>query len=804
MRNHMRNPLTLAVAMSIMATTHLPSAWAQDEELALEEVVVTARKREENLQEVPLSVTAFDDKALQDYRMFSPEDIAGFTPGFSFVNSFGRDSDRPVIRGMSNILGAPNASFFIDGVYVPGTIASTELQMLERVEVIKGPQAALYGRATFSGAINYVTRRPTNELEGQVTVTVAEHSTTNTNAYVSGPIVEDSLYFYLGAGFNEYGGEYNNTISGEKVGGEETTTFTGKLMWTPTDRFEATLRVTVQEDDDDHIAMWLQGAEYNNCLQPDASRPSARGYYCGTVMTNDEVTLRTDFLPNPGIERDVMRTSLNMDWELANGWTLSSITGYQETETDRNIDVSYGGYDALAYLAAVYAPPFFDLAGSFWRVQAEEEETLSQELRLSSSADQRLRWSVGAYWYDSDFDQTVDDRIAPLTSYEYLLDPSQSEQRPNSYPELRTTENTAIFGSLEFDFTDSLTGTVEVRHATDKIKSTYYGYLPFSADTTFEEEFDSFTPRFTLTWIASDETTVYGNISKGTKPGGFNDPGTDQVAYDEEEAWNFEVGVKKRILDGRGTWNSSLFLIDWSDQQLTFNAQRPDGSLTSFIDNVGETSVTGFETELSMMISPNWDLTANYSYINSEIDEYITSDQAILIGCNVTAADYYDCIQANGSVEGNQTPRSPKHQASLRTMYTIQAGAGEWFIGGDIRYEGSKYAQVHNFAETGGRTTIGAQAGYRTDRWQVTVWGKNLTDDDTAMDILRYIDTRMYTGVGGPPCAVISPAFNQSANCGPFFARNASNIGGGAITPRGFGISLPRGRQIGATVQFNF
>ncbi len=575
-------------------------------------------------------------------------------------------------------------------------------------------------------------------------------------------------------------------------------------MWTPTDRFEATLRVTVQEDDDDHIAMWLQGAEYNNCLQPDASRPSARGYYCGTVMTNDEVTLRTDFLPNPGIERDVMRTSLNMDWELANGWTLSSITGYQETETDRNIDVSYGGYDALAYLAAVYAPPFFDLAGSFWRVQAEEEETFSQELRLSSSADQRLRWSVGAYWYDSDFDQTVDDRIAPLTSYEYLLDPSQSEQRPNSYPELRTTENTAIFGSLEFDFTDSLTGTVEVRHATDKIKSTYYGYLPFSADTTLEEEFDSFTPRFTLTWIASDETTVYGNISKGTKPGGFNDPGTDQVAYDEEEAWNFEVGVKKRILDGRGTWNSSLFLIDWSDQQLTFNAQRPDGSLTSFIDNVGETSVTGFETELSMMISPNWDLTANYSYINSEIDEYITSDQAILIGCNVTAADYYDCIQANGSVEGNQTPRSPKHQASLRTMYTIQAGAGEWFIGGDIRYEGSKYAQVHNFAETGGRTTIGAQAGYRTDRWQVTVWGKNLTDDDTAMDILRYIDTRMYTGVGGPPCAVISPAFNQSANCGPFFARNASNIGGGAITPRGFGISLPRGRQIGATLQFNF
>jgi outer membrane receptor protein involved in Fe transport len=118
----MQNPLTFAVAMTIAAMAHIPAAWSQDEEMSLEEVIVTARKRQENLQEVPLSVTAFNASTLQDYRMFSPEDIAGFTPGFSFVNSFGRDSDRPVVRGMSNILGSPNASFFIDGVYVPGTI----------------------------------------------------------------------------------------------------------------------------------------------------------------------------------------------------------------------------------------------------------------------------------------------------------------------------------------------------------------------------------------------------------------------------------------------------------------------------------------------------------------------------------------------------------------------------------------------------------------------------------------------------------------------------------------------------------
>ena len=799
MQKLIKNPLTFAVAMSIAATAQMPVAWSQDDEMDLEEVIVTARKREENLQEVPLSVTAFNASTLQDYRMFSPEDIAAFTPGFSFVNSFGRDSDRPVVRGMSNILGSPNASFFIDGVFVPGTIASTELQMLERVEVIKGPQAALYGRATFSGAINYVTRRPTNEMEGQVTITVAEHDTTNTNAYVSGPIVEDSLYFYVGAGFNEYGGEYNNTITGDEVGGEETTTFTGKLLWTPSDSFEASLKLTTQKDEDDHIAIWLQGADYNNCFAPDVSRPAARGYYCGTVKTNDEVTLRTDFFPNPGIERDVMRTSLNMDWELGNGWMISSITGYQESETDRQIDVSYGGYDAFSFFNAFYSP-----TGQFWRVQEEEEETFSQELRLSSSVDQRLRWSVGAYWYDSEFEQTVDDRINPLTSFEAALDPSVSRQEPNSFPEKTTVENFAIFGSVEFDFTDALTGTIEVRQATDEIESVFYPYLPGQVEESFSEEFDSFTPRFTLTYLANDDLTFYGNVAKGTKPGGFNDSGSPEISYDEEEAWNYEVGAKVTILDGRGTWNSSIYMIDWTDQQLTFNAQRPDGSLTSFIDNVGETSVTGFETELSMMLTDNWDLTANYSYTNAEIDEYINTDQAILIGCNPQAEDYYDCIQANGSVEGNQTPRSPKHQASLRTMFRIPMGAGEWYVGGDIRYEGSKFAQVHNLAQTGSRTVVGAQAGYRTDRWEVTVWGKNLTDDDTAMDILRYIDTQAFVSQPGPPCAVVSPAFNPAANCGGFFAWSGTNIGAGSIISRGFGITLPRGRQIGATLRFNF
>ena len=796
--------------------------WAQDSDDGdddgagrLEEIVVTARKKEENLQDIPITVTAFSNETLREYQINSAADVARYTPGFSFINSFGRDSDRPVIRGMSNILGAPNASFFIDGIYVPGTIASTELQMLERVEVIKGPQAALYGRATFSGAVNYVTRRPGNEREGELSVSVAEHSQVDANAYVSGAFVEDSFYYYLGASFYEYGGEYRNELDGEKLGGEESMTLTGKLIWAPTENFEATLRMTYQEDDDDHIALWLQGSDYNNCLHPSndpsSFRPASRGYYCGVVNTNDTVNYRTDFLPDPGINREIMRTALTLDWDFMDGHSLTSVTGFQNEETGRQIDVSHAGYDPLIALNAL---SFLDLAGQFWRVQEEEEESVSQEIRISSPQDQRLRWTLGAYYYRSTFDRTVDDRINPLTTFPSQWDPANSAQQNNAATFTSVTKNTAVFGALEFDFTDSLTGTIEARYARETLSREEFTYFPApffapSGGGKAEATFDSVTPRMTLTWLTNDDLTVFASMAKGNKPGGFNSFNAPDVTYDEETAWNYELGFKSTWMDGSLIWNTSVFYINWTDQQLTLNTQLADGSLTSYIENVGKTEVYGVETDLSMMITDRWSLDFNYAYIDSEIKAFINSDQALFFGCIPSSPPevYLACVQEYGSVAGNKSPRSSPHQASLRTMYTIPASDGrEWFIGGDVTFEASRFAQVHNLAETGDATRVGLQGGLRTENWDFTLWVKNLFDDDTAQDILRYIDWRDYTYAGELPCSAVLPfpPFNGAANCLPYLARSASNIGGGTISPRGFAITLPRGRQIGGTFRFRF
>ncbi|HSN72099.1 MAG TPA: TonB-dependent receptor plug domain-containing protein, partial [Steroidobacteraceae bacterium] len=285
---HARRYSTVAIAVAaVLGTAPLTTAVAQTRAsaTALEEITVTARKREESLIDVPVSVTAFTARALESLRIQNPDDIARYTPGFSYTQSFGRNSlERPVIRGMSNILGTPNASFFVDGVYINGPAVSTELSNLERVEVIKGPQAALYGRATFSGAVNYITRRPTNEFEGKLSATGAEHEEYEVNGFLSGPIVEDKFYYYIGGRYWQYGGEWENSVTGDEIGGQETQGGTIKFLWTPTENFEATLLATYSEDDDDHIPLVLQGREFNNCILPAEGFPRYRGYYCGEVL----------------------------------------------------------------------------------------------------------------------------------------------------------------------------------------------------------------------------------------------------------------------------------------------------------------------------------------------------------------------------------------------------------------------------------------------------------------------------------------------------------------------------------------
>lgn len=782
-----------------------------------EEILVTARKYEENIQEIPLSVSAFTAKNIEQLNLKSIDEIAKFTPGLSFTSAFGRQpgSDRPSMRGITTVVnGVANSSavgYFVDGVYLSGSPQSTELFNLERVEVIKGPQAAQFGRGTYAGAINYITRKPSLDgLEGGFTGTGAEHGTAEASGWLSGPIIENLLAFYVGAGYDTSDGEYDNQLTGDEVGGTETRSFTGKLLWTPLDGLDITLKGGLQKTDDDHFAIYLQPRSLNNCYPRTANTPRARGYYCGTAIVDENnIRLATDLLENAvsattglndgmsGVKLDREMLNLVFDYTGPSGYTFTSTTGYIKDKVRTGYDVSYAGYNPLTSPASSN--------GSFYQLDGDESETWTQELRISSPRDAAIRGTFGFYFLD----------ISDLEEYNRKVLPTGvSELQTASNLTTERVQNRAVFGGMEFDLSDRLTLGIEGRFSQDdvrvsNVKNDGIGTVELCAgNTSCQKTFSSFTPRLTLAYQYTDDINLYANISKGVKPGDFNptlpnDPisGLPDESFrevDEETMWSYELGAKTEWLDRRLIANLSVYFNDVEDQQLTTNIEGPGGIPQSVLANVGKTEVWGAELETNFVITDNWTAGFIYAWTDSEIKERISTDQADLVG-NVTGFttldNYYNQF---GDVSGKQSPRVPENQFALFTRYDIPFSWGGMFVGADYTFEESKYSQEHNLIETGDRNLLGARIGANWENWEFMVWVKNLTDDDTPLDIIRYIDRQASSGGPLTNCNVTqgAPASPPAAPLPQCVATSTSG--------RGFGLTLQPGRQVGATVSYKF
>lgn len=232
-----------AAALAILAAA-APAATAQEastpepgvgERGGQDVITITARRREEGLLDAPVAVSAFGEGDINRLGITSVDDIARFTPGLSYSAAFGRSTERPVIRGQSNVLAGvqfgveSGTAYFVDGVYYPGSVSSLDPNDIERVEVIKGPQSALYGRNTYAGAINYVTRGATDTFEANARVRAGTYGEREVAARVSGPLVEDRLGYSLTFRDYNYDGEFNNTLNGDTVGGETSLSLSGTL-----------------------------------------------------------------------------------------------------------------------------------------------------------------------------------------------------------------------------------------------------------------------------------------------------------------------------------------------------------------------------------------------------------------------------------------------------------------------------------------------------------------------------------------------------------------------------------------------
>ena len=754
----LRNKLRSSVAVASLAVVIIsPAKWAHgqqaevEEVFELEELVVTARKVEESLQDIPLTVSAFSARQINELGVDDINRLGDFIPGLSFEKFGGRrgaegDTSRPVIRGQSNILGEGNAAIFVDGILFTESFLSFPFDVIERVEVVKGPQAALFGRSTFAGAINVITKRGSNEFEHTIRGRVAQHNDYEVNVSSSGPIIQDKVFYFLHGRYYDYGGEYRNELDGRRVGQEQSWGINGALEVRPIDTVSVLLRASYNEDDDGIPAQRAQDRFSNNCFLD-----TARQYFCGAVQQFDGVRLALDRLAGEeGLRREVLRLTGTLEWDI-NEFVLTSNTGYISSESTFGNDQTYLG-----------DPINFGL-GRFVRAEDSDRDEWSSELRLQSPVAERFRYSVGAYYY-----QKRRDRVRRFPGTDTVFSDFGRE----------IVNNWAIFGLAEIDFLERWTARVELRYQEDEIANR-------NADgTRVGSTFKTVLPRFTLDYRWTDDTLFYGVVARGNKPGTINnDPRlpSDFLFVDEEKSWNYEVGVKTTLLDNRFRFNVAAFYVDWSDQQLS-QSTLVAGDPISVITNAGKTRVQGLEFDANALVTDKWQVTFSYALADAKLRDFCDRDQGVLTG--------FDCVTdagtLGGQARGNQTPNSSKHQLSFSSVY-VQPVTSEMDVvfRGDYAYQSSKYAQVHNFARSGDRDIVNLKLGLTTNRWDLTFFVDNVFDDRTPSTVVRWVDL-------------------ANRNIGPNADPRLDNVPDTSDIERAFLVPLADSRQFGATASYRF
>lgn len=754
-----------AVAMTAYGAPALAQDAEEEAESRQETIVITGRKKAETLLEAPISVSAFSAETLQEFGAISARDVADLTPGLQINGDFGRTGERPVIRGISNLRAeTPQpVGLFIDGVYVRSGLISEILDNVERVEVLKGPQGALYGRSTYGGVINYISKTPSDEFEASVSATYAEHDQLEFTGRISGQLTE-GLNASAGGRFYEFGGEYENdsanTNGAREVGEEKTTAVYGALNFQPpqTPALEANIRAYYSKDEDGQFAGQLFDSTNNNSVAAGgtACPEVIRSYFCGEASTPNSVNISTaadqgeivspffggipaawDF--RAGLDREIKRVTGDISYDFSEDLTLTYMAGLTQEETHNVVNQSYS--------PTIVGNSFGSFPSAWVTDDMGSRDYWSQELRLNGTVGDSLDWILGVFAYDEE----TQGRDRNILEANYAFDGSAEN------------EEQALYGALQYSLTDAFAVGVEGRFYQEDVSVTT------TSGVDLDETFDGFTWRATAEYTFENGVLLYGNVSTGNKAGGFNtgvDPNNPAeapfVSFDEELATQYEIGAKGQFLDNRLRLSGALYRIELEDQQISqvviLNEGTPDQVQVTVVLNAGATEINGFEIDGSFDVTENFTLSGAWS----------TSDGEFTEGSDPTQAT----ILPSDTLVGFSVPRVSKDSGIISGTYTFADLAG-WApsVRVDGLYASSRYAQVQNLIETGDSFKANARLTFVNDDYgtEVSLWGRNIGDDDTPANVFRYVDPGDFR----------------------FFARAHVSF-------------LPRGSQYGVTVRKSF
>lgn len=550
------------------------AAAAQDAEAINDgnEIIVTARQRSENLQQVPDSITAFSAQAIEEAGIRSIDDVTALMPNISLVDAQDAGTVAISIRGIGQVRnGEAPIALVIDGVQMTSTdMLKQALFDLEQIEVLKGPQGALYGRNAIGGAINITTKRPTNDLEGRIGIDYANGDDRRLSASLSGALVPDLLLFRIAADYRKFDGVLHNVTLDRKVDFAEDLNLRGRLIFTPADRLTIDLRGAYGD---------LKGGASWYIPLPDGQ------------PNNTYIPIQNDLLgTSPRRTKD---GSLKIDYEF-DPFTVSSVSAYNNTKIDLLEDLDWTPASLLGAR------------------QIRGYESFSQEFRLSSPSSQRLRWTAGAYLLDAK--KSIDTII--------LLSPdaAASGLPPSAYlplPVAGADEDIltkAAYAQINYSATDALELTAALRYDHDRRTQTDR----LGGGAVRKASFDEWQPKLSVKYSLSPDHMIYVTAARGFRSGGFNPPtGVFPEIYRPEVADTLEIGTKNSLADRKLTLNAAAFFMKYKDQQVFVLNVADQG-----IENVAKTDIFGFEVEAQARLNRNLQFGASLGFIDTKIKDF--------------------------------------------------------------------------------------------------------------------------------------------------------------------------------------
>ena len=557
---------TSAVFAMLIGMT-LPRGVSAQTGLAIDEVVVTARKRDESLSAIPDSITVIGARVIETANVSTIRDFADLTPNLTIIDQLRPGTQTMTIRGMTTVQnGELPVAFVVDGVNVPSmNFINQELVDIDRIEILRGPQGTLYGRGAVGGAINIVTKKPTDELEGRFRLTYAEGNALFVGGTGSGPM-SDTARFRLSVSHRTEDGLIDNVGAGTEADFFDETSIQGRLEFQPSDALTLEIR-----------GRYLEG--------------EAGGIYLVPVTTAqiDDFSIPVSANLNGEDERDTWTFSVKADYVFDNRLRLTSITGLHNTES-----FWFGDGD-------------FSTAQTFAQDWTIDVYSYNQELRITSDDAGPTRWIGGLFFQErEDTEFTNFGTEGPDRTIGFAF--------PGGAREIRDRRSWAVFGQVDHDFNDRFTLSAGLRFD-EEDNRTYFGQLGIRPEDSFSE----WQPKVSLSYSLSDDVMGYLTVSRGFRPGGFSN--TSGVLYENEVSESLELGVKASLADSRAQLNLAVFHIDFQDQQLFFSRVTNAG-VQRFIINVAETTNIGAEIELAARITENCRLNASYGSINTEIADF--------------------------------------------------------------------------------------------------------------------------------------------------------------------------------------